>query len=553
VAPRPLSPKPPRPSRRLRVRAALVALVAFCLILPLASPAGAGGLLGGGARRSGDGGGLLNRTIGVVEGASLDTVEATGVYVPALDSGWIRRITTEIGAERLWRRGVTGAGVDVALIDTGVVPVRGLDDRAKVLVGPDLSFERQVGQLNGLDTYGHGTHLAGIIAGRDDGFSPLDAGLHFAGVAPDARIVSLKVGDHTGAVDVSQVIAAIDWVVQYGQQDGRNIRVINLSYRTDSDQPGDLDPLSRAVENAWEHGIVVVVAAGNDGDLLGRLGSPATNPRVIAVASSDADLAGALGADRASGFTSRGDGRSPDLAAPGGGVVSLRAPGSALDEAYPAARRATRFFRGSGTSQSAAVVSGAAALLLQQRPDLSPDQVKDLLVASASDFGADETLAGAGELDVWAASRRSASTPTAPARHSTGLGSLDRSRGTFRVLSPGGDVLRGEVTFTGGAFDSATWAEASAAGRAWSDPTWSGASWTSSAWSGSSWSNSSWSNSSWSGASWTNSSWSNSSWSGASWTNSSWSNSSWSNSSWSNSSWSNSSWSNSSWSGGGWG
>ena len=160
----------------------------------------------------------------------------------------VGEIAVDIGADVLWAHGVTGAGIDVAVIDSGVEPVPGLDGLDKVVVGPDLSFEAGVEELYGHDSYGHGTVQASIIAGTDgpDG--------EFSGIAPGARIVSLKVADNTGAVDVSQVIAALDWVVEHGQSNGLNVRVINLSYRTDSTQDPDHDPLVAAAERAWAAG-----------------------------------------------------------------------------------------------------------------------------------------------------------------------------------------------------------------------------------------------------------------------------------------------------------
>ena len=125
--------------------------------------------------------------------------------------------------------------------------------------GPDLSLESQNPSLQYLDTNGHGTFMAGIIGGNDG----QPGG--YRGVAPDSRILSVKVGDADGGVDVSQVIAAIDWVVQHRHDNGMNIRVINLSYGTNSLQPYTVDPLAYAVEQAWKAGIVVVAAAGNTG------------------------------------------------------------------------------------------------------------------------------------------------------------------------------------------------------------------------------------------------------------------------------------------------
>ena len=198
------------------------------------------------------------------------------------------RVVQRVGAHYAWTQGYTGQGIDIALIDSGVVPVNGLTAPGKVINGPDLSFESQADNLRYLDTYGHGTHLAGIMAGRDDAVSEptlANAYDHFIGVAPDARIVNVKVADSRGATDVSQVIAAIDWVVQHRNDNGMNIRVINLSYGTDGTQDYLVDPLAFAVEQAWKAGIVVVVAAGNDGEG-SPLRNPATDPFVIAVGAS---------------------------------------------------------------------------------------------------------------------------------------------------------------------------------------------------------------------------------------------------------------------------
>ena len=188
------------------------------------------------------------------------------------DLGSLYKVTRSAGVQHVWneddplKRKVTGKGVGVALIDSGVTEVKGLN--GKVTYGPDLSFESQDPATRNVDTFGHGTHMAGIIAGRDPGVkdSDLDKKEKFVGVAPDANLLSVKVADRDGAVDVTQVIAAIDWVVAHRNDAGLNIRVLNLSYGTDSTQPYLIDPLAHAVENAWRAGIVVVVAAGNDGN-----------------------------------------------------------------------------------------------------------------------------------------------------------------------------------------------------------------------------------------------------------------------------------------------
>ncbi|SDY94546.1 serine protease AprX [Modestobacter sp. DSM 44400] len=399
----------------------------------------------------------------------------------------------------------TGQGVDIALVDSGVVPVDGLNTPGKVIYGPDLTPEAGTPTGN-LDSYGHGTNMAGIIAGHDTAATAPYSGdtSHFAGMAPDAHIVSIKIADAQGHTDVSQAIAAIDWAVENGHKHGLNIRVPNLSFGTDGAQSYVLDPLAFAVEQAWRSGIVVVVAAGNAGDTSPRLNNPATDPYVIAVGSDNANGTAATADDAISSFSSSGDGtRNPDLVAPGEHVISLRVPGSYLDSQYPAARIGQRLFRGSGTSQAAAVVSGAAALLLSQRPDLTPDQVKALLTGTAQQVPtASAALQGNGLIDLTAAA--TAPTPKQATQHwrpSTGLGSLESARGSVH-LSVNGKQLAGEVDVRGHAFDSAAVAAGTRNHTNWNGVSWSGVSWSGVSWSGVSWSGVSWSGVSWSADEW---------------------------------------------------
>lgn len=181
----------------------------------------------------------------------------TGSWLASLDQGSAFNVAKDTGAQDVWGksapstgRKITGAGVGVALIDTGVARVPGLDGSGKVVNGPDLSLDSQAANLRHADGYGHGTHMAGLIAGRDKA-APAGGEAdekYFVGMAPDAKIVNVKVGAADGSVDVSQVIAGIDWVVT--NKASHNIRVLNLSYGTDSAQSYQLDPLAHAVENA---------------------------------------------------------------------------------------------------------------------------------------------------------------------------------------------------------------------------------------------------------------------------------------------------------------
>ena len=443
-------------------------------------------------------------------------------------------VNVAIGADTFHKpRGRTapimGAGIDVAVIDTGVNPV-GVN---AVVDGPDLSFDALNANLRNRDLHGHGTNMAGIIATNTS---------TAWGVAPGSRIVNVKVGAADGAVDVSQVIAGIDWVVQNRNAAGMNIRVINLAYGTDAAVDYRTDPLTRAVENAWHNGIVVVVAGGNDGRGIQRLGNPALDPYVIAVGASGY---GNDGKWKPANFSSTGDGvRNPDLVAPGTSLVSLGVPGSYLADTYRGATctgdDGLLHQRGSGTSQAAAVVSGAVAMLLEQRPGLTPNQVKELLTSTATDLGMQTTLQGHGMLNLGAALDTTTPSLTQSAQTfpvATGTGTLEMSRGSFHVGTTG-DLLTGELTAFGGGFNAAVHAAAQDNNAAWTNQVWIGGTWSGGTWSGASWSGASWSGASWSGASWSGASWSGASWSGASWSGASWSGASWSGASWSSASWS---------------
>jgi serine protease AprX len=527
-------------------------------------------------------GGHVHAVLGVVDGVSADVpagaVEtlrsAPGVrsvsadargrlqgvdpalgYDVGADQGSLYDVAQITHAKDAWTKGWTGKGVDVALIDSGVAPVQGLSS-GNVVQGPDLSFESQDPALVHRDTFGHGTHMGSIIAGRDavsTGTTYARADSHqFTGVAPDARLVSLKVAAADGGSDVSQVIAAIDWVTQHARDPGMNIRVLNLSYGTDSTQSPAVDPLAYAVENAWRAGIVVVVASGNDGTSRIQLASPAIDPLVIAVGADDPNNTDSVGDDKVPPFAQRGtDARHVDVIAPGVHVLGLRAPNGNVDQANPGARVGNRFFRGSGTSQSAAVVSGLAALYLQKYPTATPDQVKAALMSNATPPSyVKKIFAGLGVPDVNKAI--GAPLPTGPgvvqpATGATGTGSLEAARGSAHVSS-GYGLLTGETDIFGQAWDGSAWATASRSRAGWNGGTWRGVDWTNAGWSTSgSWDAHSWTTSDWTAHSWTAHSWTAHSWTSAGWDAHSWTDSSWQGSSWSGSTWSGSAWSNAMW------
>jgi serine protease AprX len=516
----------------------------------------------GGAAAALAGGGPAQAATTTTSTTTTSTVDAKNRWLVDSALTSLHDVNSMIGAPAVWARkdpsgkAVTGQGIGVALIDSGIAPVKGLGQAGKVVNGPDLSFESQAANLRNLDTFGHGTHMAGIIAGRDPevGAGQENDPRYFVGVAPDARLVNLRVAAADGAVDVSQVIAAIDWAITHRNDAGLNIRVINLSFGTDSLQDPKLDPLSYAVEAAWRAGIVVVVSVGNDGPNDTRVGNPALNPYVIAVGGSD--IAGTLARndDTIGAFSTRGNTiRHADLVAPGRSVVSLRDPGAFVDVNYPGGLvndGTGRYFKGSGTSQAAAVVSGAAALLLQERPTLTPDQVKKLLTSTAVPMtGVDAIAQGAGELNINAAVV--ATTPTTATQSfakALGTGTLEGARGTAHLAdSESGVELTGERDIMGKAWNPATWTVASAAGKAWTGGTWNGNVWAGADWNGTSWATKTWSGTAWTARTWSGTSWTARTWSAAGWTGAGWTARTWSARTWSARTWSGGYWASRTW------
>ncbi len=373
-------------------------------------------------------------------------------------------------------------------------------------------------------------------------------------MAPTSTLISVKVAAADGATDVSQVIAGIDWVVTHRNDPGLNIKVLNLSFGTDSTQDERLDPLSHAVEAAWKKGITVVVSAGNDGKDRTALSMPAANPYVIAVGAADSRSTDSRADDVLADFSTRGNTtRSADLTAPGRSIVGLRDPGSYIDVNYPTGLvpgdTRGRYFRGSGSSQAAAITSGAAALLLQHRPDLTPDQVKKLLVGTTDAMTSGDVLGrGSGQLNVKKAIEAPTPAVTQTWAASTGTGSLAASRGSAHVADPvSGTELTGEKDIMGRPWTGATWAKAATAGTAWTGGTWNGATWTGTTFSGNtatgrSWVAVGWSGTNWAGRAWSGRSWSSAVWDGRTWTGRTWSGSTWSGRTWSGSYWSASLW-----------
>ncbi len=417
-------------------------------------------------------------------------------------------IQETIGASALHAEGITGAGVGIAVIDTGVNAAPDLDDR--LVVGPNFA-----GDGTDEDAYGHGTFIAGVAA-----MSGAASEGEYGGIAPGSHVIGVKCAGADGAVDVAQILAALHWVTAHKDEHG--IGVVNLSFGTDGRQAWDVDPLNFAVEQAWKAGIVVVTSAGNRGPRGEAITKPGDDPWVITVGATDLMGDADWRNDVAAEFTtatalSEGGYAKPDVVAPGVKVIGLRAPGSTIDRKNPKARRGDHYFRGSGTSFSAAAVAGAAALLRQARPGWDPDRVKNALLATAVRTGAqDSPLFGLGTIDVAAAARAEAPGPYEPPdRYSTGEGNLQLTRGGIyirigeNILGPyldyepwiGKDTPFDQERFLRQPWDGHSWEGSQWHGHSWEGHSWEGHSWEG-AWYGHSWEGHSWEGHSWEGHAW---------------------------------------------------
>ena len=291
----------------------------------------------------------------------------------------------------------TGAGIGVAVIDSGVSDHQDLHNASgNSRVVYSQSFVS--GDTTTADGYGHGTHVAGIVAGNGNSSgSGSGYASQITGMAPGVNIINLRVLDATGAGTDSQVIAAIQQAIALQSQ--YNIRIINLSLGRPVFESYSVDPLCQAVEQAWKAGIVVVVAAGNSGRDnsygtfgFATIGAPANDPYVITVGATRTMDTLTRNDDAIASYSSKGPTLydhfvKPDVVAPGNRIDSLLAKGSTLDTNYPSFEvgpsGTAKYFRLSGTSMATPVVSGAVALMLQQDSTLTPDTVKARLMKTA--------------------------------------------------------------------------------------------------------------------------------------------------------------------------
>ncbi|WP_199619683.1 S8 family peptidase [Paenibacillus alkalitolerans] len=306
----------------------------------------------------------------------------------------LNNATPSIRADLLHESGLTGKGVTIAIVDTGIYP-------HEDLINPEyriVAFKDFVGnQAAPYDDNGHGTHCAGDAAGN--GYA---SGGKYRAPAPEANVVGVKVLDMMGSGSLSTVIAGVQWCID--NKNGLGIDIISMSLGSTATMPASEDPVVRIVEKAWDAGIVVCVAAGNEGPDYNTIASPGISPVVITVGAMDDKSTPDRSDDEAADFSSRGptiDGIiKPDLLAPGVNIISLRSPNSYLDKMSKASRVDEYYFTMSGTSMSTPICAGAAALLLEKYKGASPDQIKQMLLNGSEDWNLPNVVQGEGYLDA---------------------------------------------------------------------------------------------------------------------------------------------------------
>lgn len=445
-------------------------------------------------------------------------------------------------------QGNEGAGVTVAVVDTGVADVPDLAgkivDHVDITGGPDG------------DGYGHGTFLAGLIAASGQA-----SGGAYQGAAPGAKILDVRVANKDGSTSLTKVLAGLQAVAMLGAD---RVPVVNLALSSGSPLPYQLDPLSMALDVMWQHGFTVVVPAGNDG--AAGVSSPGVDPTLITAGSLNEQGTTDRSDDTVSDFSGRGpapqDVAKPDFVAPGEHLIGLRAPGSVVDTTFPGSRVGDSNFRGSGTSMSTAVTSAVAADVVATRRDLSPDAVKSLLVESAyaAPGLADQTAAGAGGLDAASAL---ALAPAADDPDTDGGAYQPSAEANqwdkFARAALNGDVARVTRAWNRLSPDGRRWADdqwnkLSPAGRRWVADSWAGRRWAAAddgwleqywaalLWSGRRWAADSWDGRRWADSSWLGRRWADGDWAGRRWVDDDWTGRRWSEASWDGRRWVDLSW-----------
>jgi len=279
-----------------------------------------------------------------------------------------------LGVDKLWEKGITGKGVTIAIIDTGIYPHKDFEGRI-------IGFKDFVnGYKEPYDDQGHGTHVAGDCAG--DGTM---SGGKYMGTAPEANLVGIKSLDKHGAGRFSDIIKGIQWAVK--NKEKYNIKVINMSLGGPAFASYKEDPICQAIEKAIDAGIIPVVAAGNSGPKASTIGSPGSDPKVLTVGAFDDKNTEATYDDEIAKFSSRGPTidnlTKPDILSPGVNITAATAYGSVLDTHPKIPHAGKDYITISGTSMATPIMAGIVALAVHVKPDITTEEVKDVFTSTA--------------------------------------------------------------------------------------------------------------------------------------------------------------------------
>jgi serine protease AprX len=394
---------------------------------------------------------------------------------------------------KVWDKGYDGRGVGIAVIDSGVAATGDFAGRLTQVTMPGQPWSNN-------DVVGHGSLVAGVAAGKSSSG-------RYIGVAPGANIYALNVANPNG-VNASDVVTALGWV--YENAHTYNIRVVNLSLGESIPSSYRQSILDLAIERVWAAGVVVVVSSGNGGPGMIDF-APANDPLAITVGATDHRGTSGTSDDLLATFTAYGttvDGVSkPEVLAPGRLIASVLPSGTILYGLAPLLNLLDPgYAKISGTSFSAPQVAGAAALLLQRYPNLSPDQVKWALIDKSRSVNGTSLRA----LDVDAAAGVSN-----PGRSNQGVAAL--------VCAPGSTCLADDGSSTvASLWNSATWNSATWNSATWNSATWNSATWNSATWNSGTWNSGTWNSGTWNSGTWNSGTWNSGTWNAATWNSAAW-------------------------------
>ncbi|MCJ7700298.1 MAG: S8 family serine peptidase [Anaerolineales bacterium] len=427
-----------------------------------------------------------------------------------------------LNVPKIWDMGLNGAGITIAVVDSGITNDPDFGGEAALTIARESSSRLLVQEVFSentktyQDNFGHGTHVAGIIAG--DGFKSKGT---YMGVAPMANLISLKVSDDNGMAYESDTVEALQWIFDY--KDKYNIRVVNLSIQSTIEQSYHESALDAAIEILWFNNIVVLAAAGNkteDTDYDPVHAAPANDPFIITVGASNEKGDSNRDNDFIADFSSHTDENDffikPEIYAPGKDIISVLASSSWWQNLYPERFIDGGYFRISGTSMSTPMVSGAVALLLQSEPNLTPDQVKYRLLATAGKVGAGNYL------DVYAAL-------TTPTKASANQGVMPHMLLAKMAMIAYWASTNGEEAID---WESVDWEAVDWDAVDWDAIDWTAVNWNAVNWNAVNWNAVNWNSVNWNAVNWNAVNWNSVNWNSVNWNSVNWNSVNWNSVNW---------------------